>query len=77
MKEAFSLLTKTGLFGRTEGAIECFAIPSGFGYTWPIYRGFTPACSLIRPSALRVGNFNSLINKLIKNIEILFCIIEI
>ena len=26
-----------------EGATECSATPSGFGYLPPIYRGFTPA----------------------------------
>ena len=35
-----------------EGATECSATPSGFGYLPPIYRGFTPACGLNAPSGL-------------------------
>ena len=39
-----------------EGATECSATPSGFGYSPPIYRGFTPACGLNAPSGLPLGD---------------------
>ena len=41
-----------------ERAAEHTVTPLGVGLHPPVYRGFTPACSLIRPSAFRVGNFN-------------------
>jgi hypothetical protein len=37
-----------------EGATECSATPSGFVYTPPIYRGFTPVCGLNAPSGLPI-----------------------
>ena len=39
-----------------EGATGCSATPSGFGYTPPIYRGFTLACGLNAPSGLPLGD---------------------
>ena len=41
-----------------EGAAEGSFTPSGFMCNAHGSRGLTPACSLFRPSALRVGNFN-------------------
>ena len=41
-----------------EGMTEWSVIPSGFLQKLLISRGFTPACSLTRPSAFKVGNFS-------------------
>ena len=43
-----------------ERAAEGSVTPSGFMCNAHGSRGLTPACSLFRPSALRVGNFNYL-----------------
>jgi hypothetical protein len=42
-----------------ERAIVSSATPLGLGLQSLVYRGFTPVCSLFRPSVLRVGNFNT------------------
>ena len=41
-----------------ERAAEGSVTPVGFICYAHCCRGFTPACGLFRPSALRVGNFN-------------------
>ena len=42
-----------------EGAAEWSVAPSGFMCNVHCCRGFTPACGLFRPSALKVGNINT------------------
>ena len=41
-----------------KGTAEVSVTPSGFMCNAHDSRGVTPACSLFRPSALRVGDFN-------------------
>ncbi len=50
-----------------ERAIVSSATPLGLGLQSLVYRGFTPVCSLFRPSVLRVGNFNYLISSTEEN----------
>ena len=51
-------LHKSHNYTSPEGAAEWSVTPSGFVCNAHGSRGFTPACGLFRPSALRVGDFN-------------------
>jgi hypothetical protein len=52
-------LQRMAIYNSPERATECAVTPSGLGVQRRVNRGFTPACSLARPLAFKVGKFNS------------------